>query len=69
MRVPLPSFPDLRARGRVNPTEREASERKGDFVCIECGMTAEEAAQESSRCMRCDHFGYGVFKGGRVEKC
>lgn len=68
VRVPLPSFPDLRAKGRVNPTEREASERKGDFVCIECGMTAEEAAQESSRCMRCDHFGYGVFKGGRVEK-
>ena len=33
-----------------------------------CGMTDEEAAQESSRCLRCDHFGYGNFKGGRVEK-
>ena len=32
------------------------------------GNTAEEAAQESSRCLRCDHFGYGNFKGGRVEK-
>ena len=31
-------------------------------------MTDEEAAQESSRCLRCDHFGYGNFKGGRVEK-
>ena len=33
-----------------------------------CGMTEEEAVQESSRCLRCDHFGYGIFKGGRVEK-
>ena len=29
------------------------------------GMSAEEAHQESSRCLRCDHFGYGSFKGGR----
>ena len=35
---------------------------------IECGMTHEEASQESSRCLRCDQFGYGIFKGGRVEK-
>lgn len=66
--VPTPAFTDLRPRGRVNSTERDACERKGDFQCIECGMTAEEAAQESSRCLRCDHFGYGNFKGGRVEK-
>ena len=31
-------------------------------------MTDEESAQESSRCLRCDWFGYGNFKGGRVEK-
>ena len=31
-------------------------------------MTEEEALQESRRCLRCDHFGYGIFKGGRVEK-
>ena len=28
----------------------------------------EEARQESGRCLRCDHFGYGNFKGGREEK-
>ena len=28
----------------------------------------EEAMQEAGRCLRCDHFGYGIFKGGRVEK-
>lgn len=66
--VPAPRFSDLRPRGRVNTTERDAGERKHDFTCIECGLTDEEAGQESSRCLRCDHFGYGVFKGGRVEK-
>ena len=66
--VPTPRCTDLRPRGRVNPTERDAFERKNDFQCIECGMTGEGAAQESSRCLRCDQFGYGIFKGGRVEK-
>ena len=66
--VPTPHCSDLRPRGRVNATEREAGERKKDFLCIECGMTDEEAVQESARCLRCDHFGYGNFKGGRVEK-
>ena len=68
VQVPTPRCADLRPRGRVNAKERDASVRKGDFQCIECGMTDEEAAQESSRCLRCDHFGYGIFKGGRVEK-
>ena len=68
VQVPAPRFSDLRPRGRVNTTERDAGERKRDFACIECGLTAEEADQESSRCLRCDHFGYGVFKGGRTEK-
>lgn len=68
VKVPAPRCADLRPRGRVNATEREAGERKGDFQCIECGMTDQEAGQESSRCLRCDHFGYGNFKGGRVEK-
>ncbi len=66
--VPLPGYAEMRPRGRVDCTEREASERKCDFSCIECGMTDEEALQEASRCLRCDHFGYGSFKGGRVEK-
>ena len=68
VKVPTPRCTDLRPRGRVNATERDACERKGDFQCIECGMTDQEAGQESSRCLRCDHFGYGNFKGGRVEK-
>jgi len=31
-------------------------------------MTHEEACAESGRCLRCDHFGYGIFKGGRTER-
>ena len=63
--IPAPVMKDLNACGRVNMTEREAAERKDDFELMECGMTAQEAFQESGRCLRCDHFGYGVLKGGR----
>ena len=65
--VPTPRCADLRPRGRISAGEREASERKHDFQCIECTLTHEEAACEASRCLRCDHFGYGNFKGGRVD--
>ncbi len=66
--VPTPRSTDLNPRGRVNCRERAAAERKNDFACMEHCMTCEEATKESSRCLRCDHFGYGIFKGGRVEK-
>ncbi len=66
--VPAPVFKDIKARGRINISERDAIERKSDFMCIECGYTDEEAHRESGRCLRCDHFGYGNFRGGRVEK-
>lgn len=66
-------IPDIQVKdkppmGRVNMKERNAAERGKDFELVECPMTEEEAMQECSRCLRCDHFGYGVFKGGRVEK-
>ena len=63
--IPSPVMKDLPAYGRVNLAEREAAERQCDFELTECGMSPEEALQESGRCLRCDHFGYGVFKGGR----
>ena len=58
----------VRMTRRVNTKEREAAQRKCDFEDIECGMTHEEACAESGRCLRCDHFGYGIFKGGRTER-
>ena len=66
--IPTPDLSNRPLHGRVNTTEREAGERKGDFVCIECGLTEQGAMEESSRCLRCDHFGYGIFKGGRKTK-
>ena len=68
VQVPDAGYNLLKPKGRVNCTEREASERKHDFICCECGLTEEEVLQEASRCLRCDHFGYGNFKGGRVDK-
>ena len=66
--IPTPRCEDIRPRGRVDCREREASERKCDFDCMECSMTDEEVAQEAGRCLRCDHFGYGIFKGGRSKE-
>ncbi|MEG1608790.1 MAG: glutamate synthase, partial [Clostridia bacterium] len=66
--VPKIRLDDRKSCGRVTCKERNASERCKDFELIECGMTCEEAQQESQRCLRCDHFGFGIFKGGRVDK-
>ena len=66
--VPPPRFADLRAHGRVNPEERPADERKHDFGCMECPYSKEAAAEEAARCLRCDCFGFGNFKGGRNAK-
>ena len=66
--IPTPKLSNRPPHGRINTTEREAGERRNDFEDIECGLTCEGACTEASRCLRCDHFGYGIFKGGRVEK-
>lgn len=63
--IPEARLDDRPPCGRVNMTEREACERVCDFEGVENCMTAAEARQEASRCLRCDHFGYGIFKGGR----
>ena len=66
--IPSPKLNNRAPHGRINTTEREAGQRRCDFEDIECGLTQESAVTEASRCLRCDHFGYGIFKGGRVEK-
>ena len=53
--------------GRVNLSERPATERRDDFDLMELNMTRQEAAQECSRCLRCDHYGLGAFCGGRSQ--
>ena len=56
------------AWGRVNMRERRAEDRKEDFELMEACLTDEEAGQECSRCLRCDHYGYSRFRGGRTDR-
>ncbi len=60
------SYKFTTACGRVNMTERPAGDRKYDFDLMEYGMSDEEAAQECSRCLRCDHYGLGKRKEGKL---
>ena len=66
--IPAPRLNNRAPHGRINTTEREACDRKCNFEDIECGLTEEGALAEASRCLRCDHFGYGIFRGGRNNK-
>lgn len=66
--IPRVRLDDSSNCARVNMRVRQASERIKDFELIEEGMTCEEACQEAKRCIRCDHFGFGILKGGRIEK-
>ena len=66
-------LPPVQFKGKISCArcemrEREASERIYDFDIVENGLTDEEAHQEASRCLRCDHFGFGAFRGGRIEQ-
>ena len=53
--IPAAISEDKHHCARVNLGEKDAQERKDNFEHIECG-----------RCLRCDHYGYGIFKGGRA---
>lgn len=66
--VPKARVYDRKPCGRVNMREQEAGERNRSFEPFENGMSDKEAMQEANRCLRCDHFGYGCFRGGRISK-
>ena len=66
--IPPASPNHISAWGRVTSAEREALDRKRDFSIFEQPMSDEELKQECSRCLRCDHFGMGTLRGGRVYK-
>ena len=63
--IPEVSLRDHKYCGRVNLGMDSAADRKDNFDLMERPMTEKEAIQEASRCLRCDHFGCGIFKGGR----
>ena len=66
--LPAPKINSVVPRGRVNLHVREVYERKKDFKVIELGMSCQQAELESSRCLHCDYFGFGNFRGGRETK-
>ena len=66
--IPAPTYKFKPAAGRVTNTERDAEDRKDDFDLMEKPISREEAMQECSRCLRCDHYGCGSLKGGRNTK-
>lgn len=63
--IPPVHFTNTPPCGRVNLKNRHLESYCGDFTLLKEGMSPEEAQQESSRCLRCDHYGFGSFKGGR----
>ena len=63
--LPTVQFKGKHECGRCELGEREAGERIHDWDLVEQGLTEQEARQEASRCLRCDHFGFGAFRGGR----
>ena len=66
--IPAPSTWHTPAHGRAILDEREAGERRDDFKLMEKEMSPRAAALECSRCLRCDHYGCGSFKGGAIRK-
>ncbi|RGC51468.1 MULTISPECIES: NAD(P)-binding protein [Erysipelotrichaceae] len=66
--IPAANYADRPKCGRIQLKERDTIDRSKDFEPIEFSMSKEEAMQECSRCLRCDHYGFGVFKGGRTTK-
>lgn len=52
--------------GRVNLKSHCTLDCKGNFDLVVEGMSRKEADQESERCLRCDYFGFGSFRGGRT---
>ena len=63
--IPPAHMTNMPPCGRVNLRNRTLENYAGNFSLVKEGMTDEEAHQEASRCLRCDHFGFGSFKGGR----
>ncbi len=66
--VPESQLTNTPACGRVNLTSRSIEDINGDFGLVSVGMSKQEVEQECGRCLRCDHFGYGIFKGGRTRQ-
>ena len=66
--IPRATHDDKLPCGRAEVPMRDAFDRKDDFDPVEKGYSCEEACHESGRCLRCDNFGFGSFRGGRQSR-
>ena len=66
VRIPTAFFKSRIRCARSNMKETISTSLHGCFDLVEDGLHAEEASQEASRCLRCDHFGLGALRGGRL---
>ena len=64
--VPTAHLTNAPPCGRVNLKSHCTPDCKGNFDLVVEGMSRKEADQESERCLRCDYFGFGSFRGGRT---
>ncbi len=63
--VPEPQMTNSPPCGRATLSMEFHDDLEGNFDLVSIGMTQEEVEQECGRCLRCDHFGFGSFRGGR----
>lgn len=63
--VPEPQMTNNPPCGRATLSMEFHDDLEGNFDLVSIGMTQEEVEQECGRCLRCDHFGFGSFRGGR----
>ena len=66
--IPLPLLNNKVKTARIHLKESPSYVRITNCDPVEIGMSEEEIKQETSRCLRCDHFGCGVLRGGRKSK-
>lgn len=60
--------PTLPATGRVDLRSRTFAEAAEDFDIALQGMSAQEASQESARCLHCDHHGFSITCGKETSQ-
>ncbi len=66
--LPPIEFKGLPSCARSEQIERGVEIRRHDFDMFEMGLSDEAARQESGRCLHCDHYGFGAFRGGREDR-
>jgi NADPH-dependent glutamate synthase beta subunit-like oxidoreductase len=65
VQVPSATFSTRVYCARSNMIEPPLGVLANNFAQVEEGLKPEEALQEASRCLRCDHFGQGALREGR----